>query len=72
MVHIKQLDKPDLGHIKMNCDDTISTDTLRTFTTILPMNKDEYFKIVLTTFVGNAVMRFEGMQYSSMKIMLLG
>lgn len=24
MVHIKQLDKPDLGHIKMNCDDTIS------------------------------------------------
>ena len=24
MVHIKQLDKPDLGHIKMNCDDIIA------------------------------------------------
>jgi hypothetical protein len=51
--------------------DTISTDTIRNFTTILQMNKDDYFKIVLTTYVGNAVMRFEGLQYTNMKIMLL-
>jgi thymidine kinase len=24
MVHIKKLDKPDLGHVKMNCDDIIA------------------------------------------------
>jgi hypothetical protein len=52
--------------------DTISTDTIRNFTTILPMNTNDYFKIVLTTYAGNAVMRFEGMQYTTMKIMLLG
>ena len=50
----------------------ITTDTLRPFTTILYMNKDEYFNIKLTSHSGNAVMRFEGMNYTSMKIMLLG
>jgi hypothetical protein len=52
--------------------DTISTDTIRTFSTILQMNNDDYFKIVLTSYAGNAIMRFEGMQHSTMKIMLLG
>ena len=32
----------------------------------------EYFNIKLTSHSGNAVMRFEGMNYTSMKIMLLG
>ena len=50
---------------------TITTDTIRNFTTILPMNKDDYFKIVLTTYVGNAVMLFQGVHSTNMKIMLL-
>jgi len=52
--------------------DTITTDTIRNFSTILPMNIGDYFKIVLTTYAGNAVMLFEGTNTTSMKIMLLG
>jgi len=51
--------------------DTITTDTIRNFTTILPMNKDEYFKIVLTTYVGNTTMVFNNTNHTNMKIMLL-
>ena len=47
MVHIKTLDKPDLGHIKMNCDDIIAEKLTK-----YPMIKEAFSTTSFNVLVG--------------------
>jgi hypothetical protein len=50
----------------------ISTYTVNTFTTILPMAQGDYFRIEMSFYSNPCVMYFDGTTYSSMKVMLIG
>jgi hypothetical protein len=50
----------------------ISTYTVNTFTTILPMNQGEYFRIEMSFYSNPCQMYFYDTTYSKMKVMLIG